>query len=53
MEGARRADHASKTVQSELVYPRQFIWVLPVVLYDIDIVGGREEAAESRGFGVP
>ena len=43
----------SKAAQAELVDFLQSVRVLPVVLDDIYIVGGGEEACESGGLGVP
>lgn len=43
----------AKTVKLELVDLRQGVWVLPVVLHDVDVVGGGEEAGESGRLGVP
>jgi hypothetical protein len=31
----------------------ELIWILPVVLYHVYIVGGREKPSEGRRFAVP
>lgn len=38
----------SQAVQAELIYSSQRIWVLPVVLDDVDVVGCCEKAGKSR-----
>lgn len=40
----------AETVQTELVDLGEGIGVLPVVLNDIDVVRGGQEASEGRGF---
>jgi hypothetical protein len=42
-----------QTVKAELVYPRQLVGVLPVVLYYVNVVGGREEARKGRRLRIP
>jgi hypothetical protein len=37
----------SQAAQPELVYLVQCIWILPIVLYDVDIIRGGEEAREA------
>jgi hypothetical protein len=43
----------SQAAQPELVYLVQRIWVLPVVLYDVDVIRGGEEASEAGGVRIP
>lgn len=43
----------SQAIQPELVNLLQLRRVLPVILYDIDVIGGCEEAGEGGGTGVP
>jgi hypothetical protein len=49
----RLAGRTSKTIQTELVYPSQSVWVLPIVLDDVDIVRGGEQTGKRRRFGIP
>lgn len=37
----------SQAVQTELVYPSQRIWILPIILNDIYIVRGRKQTGKS------
>lgn len=48
-----KVTHTSETIQSELVDLVQSCRVLEVVLDDIDVVGGGQEAGICRGFGIP
>lgn len=43
----------AQAVKLELVDLREGVGILPVVLYDIDVIGDGEEAGEGGGFGVP
>jgi hypothetical protein len=43
----------SQAAQPELVYLVQRVWILPVVLYNVDIIGGGKEAREARGVRIP
>ena len=45
--------YTSQAVQPKLVDALHGAGVLPVVLYDVDVVGGGEEAGKGAGFGVP
>ena len=38
----------AQAVQAELVYSSQRVWILPVVLDDVDVVGCREKPGKSR-----
>lgn len=40
----------SETVQSELVDLRKRLWVLPIVLDDIDVIRDSKETGESRSL---
>lgn len=48
-----KVTHTSETIQSELVDLVQSCGVLEVVLDDIDVVGGGQEAREGRSLGIP
>jgi len=43
----------SQAAQAELVDFLEGVGVLPVVLDDIDVVGGGQETSEGRRLGVP
>lgn len=43
----------SQAAQPELIDLAEGIWILPVVLYDVDVIGGREKTSKSRGLRVP
>ena len=43
----------AQTVETELIDLSEGIGVLPVVLNDIDVVRGSQEASESRRLGIP
>jgi hypothetical protein len=43
----------AQTVKTELIDLGEGIWVLPVVLDDVDVVRGSQEASEGRGLRVP
>lgn len=43
----------AQTVKTELIDLGEGIWVLPVVLNDVDVVRGSQEASEGRGLRVP
>lgn len=38
----------SQAVQAELIYSSQGVWILPIVLDDVDVVGCREKPSKSR-----
>ena len=42
-----------QTAEPELIYLIESIGVLPVILDDIDVVGGCEETCEGRGMRIP
>jgi hypothetical protein len=43
----------SQAAQSKLVYLAEGIWVLPVILDNVDIIGSGEEASKRRGMRIP
>ena len=43
----------SQATQTKLVDLLEGIWILPVVLDDVDVVGGGQEARKGRRLGVP
>lgn len=43
----------TQRVEGELVDLIQLVWILPVVLYHVYIVGGCEKASEGRRSAVP
>jgi hypothetical protein len=43
----------SQAAQPELVYLAERIWILPVVLDNVDIIGRSEETCECRRMGIP
>jgi hypothetical protein len=45
--------NVAETVQTELIDLSESIGVLPVVLDDVDVVRGGEQASKSRSFRVP
>lgn len=49
-QGPRRTSQAA---QPELVDLLEGIWILPVVLDHVDVVGGGQEARKGRRLGVP
>ncbi len=36
-----------------MVYLAESIWVLPIILHDVDIIRGGQEASECGGMGIP
>lgn len=45
--------HFSQAAEFELINLRKGVWILPVVLYYVDVVGDGEETGEGRGLGIP
>jgi hypothetical protein len=43
----------SQAAQPELIDLAKGIWILPVVLDNIDIIGGCKETSEGRGMRIP
>ena len=43
----------AKAVKLELFDLIQGVWILPVVLDDVDVIGDSQETGEGGGFGVP
>lgn len=43
----------SETAQTELVYLIKGIWILPIILDDVDVVRGGQEAGKCGGTGIP
>lgn len=43
----------AETVETELIDCMQSIWVLPVILNDVNVIGGSQETGEGGCFRVP
>lgn len=49
----RKSNFTSQAAQPKLVDLAESIWILPVVLDDINVIGSSQEASESRGVRIP
>ena len=52
-QAGRMRRRTAQAVQAELVDSSEGVGVLPVVLDDIDVVGGGEQASKGGCFGIP
>ena len=43
----------TKAIETELVYLSKGVWILPIILYDVDIIRRSKEPCKSRCFRVP